>query len=313
MFRWRSQLTVSRAGLFGRADVPPASDLIVPSWEISAYEALWTKHGTVKKMADVFRRHRHPLPSTAAMNEGIGESDISSVREALRKLIPFSRYSALFFRDFEYPERLRAAKHPIEVVYYRGALDLLSSKAVSVVGTRKPTEMGVKRAAKLARFLVAHGYTVVSGLAEGVDTAAHRAAIGAGGQTIGVIGTPLNESYPRSNKELQEQLARDHLLISQTPFYLTSQRTYQHNRAFFPERNKTMSALSLATVIVEASDTSGTLFQAKAAIQQGRRLFILKSCFDNGASWPTEYLSKGATKVVDGDEIIAALESTSGL
>src|SRR5207249_1005573 len=124
---------------------------------------------------------------------------------------------------------------------------------------------------------------VMSGLAEGIDTAVHRAVIEAGGKTIAVIGTPLGRYYPRSNRELQDEIARKHLLVSQVPFYMASQRDWRETRVFFPERNKTMSALSEATIIVEASDSSGTLFQAQAAIQQRRKLFVLTSCFESGA------------------------------
>ena len=96
-------------------------------------------------------------------------------------------------------------------------------------------------------------------------------------------------------------------MVSQVPFLLASERTWQANRTFFPERNKTMSALSLATVIVEASETSGTLFQARAALQQGRKLFILNSCFESGLEWPETFLAKGAIRVAEPAELLEKL------
>jgi DNA processing protein len=117
-----------------------------------------------------------------------------------------------------------------------------------------------------------------------VDTAAHETAIAAGGRTIAVIGTPLSHVYPRTNTELQRKIARDFLLISQVPVKRYETRTTGKNRLFFPERNITMSALTEATVIVEAGETSGTLIQARAALQQGRKLFILDSCFPQRAA-----------------------------
>jgi DNA processing protein len=225
--------------------------------------------------------------------------------------MPYPKFSALFYGDFEYPEQLKDARNPVEVLYYRGALDLLSSRSVAVVGARKASELGIQRAKKLAKLLVEHDFTVMSGLAEGIDTAAHTAALEAGGRTIAVIGTALNEVYPRQNLELQQEIARRFLLISQVPFYLYLQRDYRYNRFFFPERNKTMSALSEASVIVEASESSGSLTQAEAAIQQGRKLFILNSCFERGLNWPEKFLKKGAIRVVDSSEILAHLGSAT--
>ena len=107
-----------------------------------------------------------------------------------------------------------------------------------------------------------------------------------------MIGTPLHTVYPRENLLLQREIAQNHLLISQVPFYLYTRQDYRKNRFFFLERNKTMSALSQATVIVEASETSGTLSQAEAALQQGRKLFILNSCFEYGMEWPDRLLAQ---------------------
>jgi len=151
---------------------------------------------------------------------------------------------------------------------------------------------------------VKDGFTVVSGLARGVDATAHTAAIQAGGKTIAVIGTPLNRSYPKENTALQEGIAQNFLLISQVPVYRYSKQDFRRNRGFFPERNKTMSALTEATVIVEAGQTSGTLIQARAALAQGRKLFILDSCFLNSAlTWPHEFELKGAIRVSKYEDI----------
>jgi DNA protecting protein DprA len=155
-----------------------------------------------------------------------------------------------------------------------------------VVGTRAPSPEGIKRTIKLVSALVKDGYTIMSGLAKGIDTVAHTTAIEQNGNTIAVIGTPINECYPMENKKLQDKIAKEHLLISQVPFLKYQKQDFRQNRYFFPERNKLMSALSKATIIVEAGETSGTLIQAKAAFKQGRHVFILDSCFKNPAlSW----------------------------
>jgi DNA processing protein len=145
-------------------------------------------------------------------------------------------------------------------------------------------------------------------LAEGVDTAAHTAALEHGGHTIAVVGTQLGHIYPKSNVALQERIATDHLLISQVPLLRYEQQHVPQNRLFFPERNITMSALIEGTIIVEAGETSGTLIQARAAMHQGRKLFILESCFEwTDIIWPQKFLKEGAVRVRSSDDIWPAL------
>ena len=118
-----------------------------------------------------------------------------------------------------------------------------------------------------------------------------------GGETVAVIGTPLSTVYPRENADLQRKIAEEYLLISQVPVSRYEKRDFRWNRAFFPERNATMSALSVATVIVEAGETSGALIQARHALQQGRKLFILENCFHRGLEWPERLEAQGAVRV----------------
>jgi len=165
---------------------------------------------------------------------------------------------------------------------------------VSIVGTRDVSEPGRQRAARLARELAASHVVVMSGLARGVDTAALEAAAAAGGHVAAVIGTPVDKAYPAENAGLQEIIYRDHLLVS--PFAIGTQ-TFRGN---FPRRNRVMAALSDATVIVEASDTSGTLHQAAECHRLGRWLFIMKSVVDDKSlSWPTSFLRGEKTMVLE--------------
>jgi DNA processing protein len=209
----------------------------------------------------------------------------------------------------DYPARLRDAAHPVEFLYYRGWWDLIESpKRIAVVGSRHPSDKGIRRAKKLVQQLVQADYTIVSGLAQGIDTVAHTTALQFGGSTIAVIGTPITDYYPVDNKELQDRIAHDYLLISQVPIWRFSTQDYRMNRLFFPERNATMSAVSQATVIVEASNTSGTLAQARAALHQGRKLFILDNCFlDAELTWPKRFQDLGAIRVKHIDDIKAVL------
>jgi DNA processing protein len=281
---------------------------ISPFREMGAYEALWAhKNATFKTIADCFRSNPDTVPS-----ELVGEEEIDT---ALSHVIP--KLEAANIKDLgvrihgsgDYPARLRDAAHPVELLYYRGWWDLIESpKRIAVVGSRDPSDKGVRRAKKLVQQLVQANYTIVSGLAKGIDTVAHTTALEFGGSTIAVIGTPITDYYPVDNKELQDRIAHDYLLISQVPIWRFSTQDYRMNRLFFPERNATMSAVSQATVIVEASNTSGTLAQARAALHQGRKLFILDNCFlDSELTWPTRFQDLGAIRVKHIDDIKAVL------
>jgi DNA processing protein len=137
--------------------------------------------------------------------------------------------------------------------------------------------------------------------------------LSAGGSTIAVIGTPLNACYPAENQKLQEQIAAEHLVISQVPVHRYHHRDWREHRMWFPARNKTMSALTQATIIIEAGETSGTLIQARAALEQGRQLFILNSCFENPSlSWPHRLVNAGAVRARTVADIIAMLKAPDG-
>jgi DNA processing protein len=172
-------------------------------------------------------------------------------------------------------------------VWCVGDVNLLNRKCVAIVGTRQVSREGALRARRLGRELAAVGVVVVSGLAKGIDTEALNAAIEAGGKVIAVIGTPIDKAYPAENKHLQERIYRDHLLISQFP---SGVRVFPSN---FPERNKLMAALSDATAIIEAGDTSGTLHQAAECLRLARWLFIAKSVVDDPSlQWPKRFLGQ---------------------
>ncbi len=174
---------------------------------------------------------------------------------------------------------------------------------VSLVGSRKASPQGLRRTRALARRLVEHNIIVVSGLAAGVDRAAHESAIDSGGQTIAVIGTPLDRCYPRENSELQLRIAREQLLISQ---FRPGHPVAPGN---FPIRNRTMALLTDATVIVEAGEKSGSLVQGWEALRLGRLLFLLESIATHPTlSWPKEMIRHGA-QILSRDNLEVALEN----
>lgn len=181
-------------------------------------------------------------------------------------------------------------KHAPPKTYYSGNLDLLRKGGrVSVVGSRKPTPNGIRRAAIVSERLVKNGITIVSGLAEGIDTIAHQAALKYNGKTIAVLGTPLNKPYPKSNQDLFERLAKEQLVISQFP----SDRPFQSKN--FPIRNRTMALISHATIVIEASEKSGTVHQGWEALRLGRPLYLLENLVkEQHLSWAEEMMKYGA-------------------
>jgi DNA processing protein len=281
---------------------------IVPFREIVAYEALWADRSTsFKSLANMFAQRPGARPS-----DFVEEYKITELYPTIQQLLLNGKQAfhtnLLINGTFDYPKRLLDAKEPVELLYYTGNLDYLQARCIAIVGTRNPSSKGIATVIELTKQLVADDFTIVSGLAMGIDTHAHIAALAAGGRIIAVIGTPLNRVYPEENAKLQDLIAREHLLISQVPFFRYTQQTFVGNKLFFPERNKTMSALSEATLIIEAGETSGTLIQARAALDQKRKLLIWEDCFLNKEiTWPKRFVEKGAIRIGSYEAIKRAL------
>ena len=284
---------------------------VSPFREMGAYEALWSDPKTTfRTLSNRFSDHPGSIPS-----DFVSDTEAHKFADFVRRRFSEEKVDYFGVRVHgagEYPEKLRDAAHPVELIYYQGWWDLAASPSVAVVGTRKPTREGLSRTRRLVRELVKDGYTVVSGLARGIDSAAHETAIEENGRTIAVLGTPLSHCYPKANAGLQRHIAQHGLVISQVPVKRYESQDYRRNRTFFPERNVTMSALTEATVIVEAGETSGTHYQARAAIKQGRKLLILDSCFKNSRlTWPSKFAKKGAVRVKDYGDIRESLVSAT--
>ncbi len=181
----------------------------------------------------------------------------------------------------------------------------LEQSRVSIVGTRTPSKEGAELARRTAEILVRNGYAVVSGLAKGIDTVAHSAAISAGGQTIAVLGTPLDKTYPAENARLQAEIMGKHLAVSQFP----PGRSVQ--RGNFVMRNRTMALISDATVIVEAGRSSGTQHQGWEAIRLGRDLFVSELVMgDPNNEWGQKIAQYGAMTFSDPGDIVDRLPPT---
>ena len=202
--------------------------------------------------------------------------------------------------DEDYPAQLLTIHQRPPFLLYRGRLEPADAGGVAIVGTRKPTDLGLARASAIATGLAQRAVTVVSGLAEGIDTAAHTAAIAAGGRTVAVIGTGLRRAYPSVNAGLQDRIAREHLVLSQ--FWPDAGPT----KTSFPMRNAVMSGYAAATVVIEAAWKSGARMQARLALEHGRPVFLHESLLQH--DWAREYQARGAIVVTTADDVLAALD-----
>jgi DNA processing protein len=203
--------------------------------------------------------------------------------------------------DRGYPDNLRGVHDRPPFVFVAGALVPADGRAIAVVGSRVASQHGIWAARAIAEHLVDQRYTVVSGLAAGIDNAAHTAALARGGRTVAVIGTGLRRCYPPQHADLQRRIATDCAVISQFwPGAPPSRRS-------FPMRNAVMSGLSLATVVVEASLTSGSRIQARLALEHGRPVFLLESLLAH--EWARAFAARPGARVIRSpDEITTVVE-----
>ena len=202
--------------------------------------------------------------------------------------------------DAAYPEQLRTVHQRPPFLTYRGQLDVDDAGGVAIVGTRRASEEGRRRARSLAEELASSGVPIISGLAAGIDTAALQGALAAGGRAVAVIGTGLRRSYPAENAALQARIGEEGLVLSQ--FWPDAPPT-KHS---FPMRNAVMSGYAAATVVIEAGWKSGARMQARLALEHGRPIFLLDSLLEH--DWAREYARRpGAFVVSDIDDVVKSL------
>lgn len=249
---------------------------------------------------------------------GLERRSINSLRslrqrttpEAVTRRLDQLGIKALTLLDETYPANLRQVADPPPVLFVRGHLREQDNVAVALVGTRRATEYGRAVAERLARELALAGVSVVSGLAKGVDTVAHSASVQAGGRTLAVLGCGLDQVYPPENSRLARQI------IERDAGAVVSEFApgIPPDAVNFPRRNRIISGLSLATVIVEAGEKSGALITADFALEQGREVLVVPGSILNPNCVGTNTLLKqGATPVTCVDDILAALSSYRAL
>lgn len=207
----------------------------------------------------------------------------------------------------DYPPLLAQTEQAPRFLYIRGKKSLLFEKrTVALVGSRQASDKAKDNTRRLTIKLGDNGITIISGLAKGIDVTAHQEALKNGFNTIAVIGTNLNQYYPAENKAVQMEIEQKGLVVSQ---FSPANKT---QRWFFPLRNGVMSGLSLATVIMEAGETSGALKQADFALKQGREVLIPKSALDiKTISWPAKYVKKGAKVVTYPKDVLELLAESN--
>lgn len=210
----------------------------------------------------------------------------------------------LCWHDIDYPALLKEIHDAPPLLYYRGRSELLNKPLCAVVGSRRPSRCGIGDAERFGKALSQVGMTVVSGMALGIDAAAHRGALAAASSTIAVLGTGVDQCYPRSNRALFEQIGTEGLIISELPL---GSPPLRHQ---FPRRNRLISGMSLGVLVVEAALRSGSLITARQALEQNREVFAIPGSIHNPASRGCNNLLKqGAKLVEDVDDI---LEEFSG-
>ncbi|WP_366921656.1 DNA-processing protein DprA [Metallumcola ferriviriculae] len=208
----------------------------------------------------------------------------------------------------DYPERLTWLYDPPLVLYYRGDITILKDETIGVVGSRRATAYGAKVAYNLASDLASSGLVIVSGMARGIDTAAHKGALGAQGKTVAVLGSGVDICYPKQNKEIYQEICTKGLVISEFP-----PNTPPEARNF-PIRNRVISGLSSGVVVVEAAEKSGSLITADLALEQGKDVFAVPGPVNSANSVGTNRLLKqGALLVEDADDVLNQLGFSSGL
>lgn len=254
--------------------------------------------------------------SAQALTEvGLGRDVIKRMLEKRRRLDPTLHLKTLAamnvqvvtVMDSEYPKLLAEVKGRPAVLYVRGTLTPGDARAVAVVGTRKPTLYGREVTQKLVTELVAAGVTIVSGLARGIDSVAHRAALDSGGRTIAVMATGIDSVYPPENKELASKIIEYGALVSEFP------PGYMAVPGNFPARNRIISGLSLGVVVTEGASKSGTKITAQHALDQGREVFAVPGPVTSQMSEaPVELLKLGAKVTTSGQDILEELKIDNG-
>ncbi|MBI5890522.1 MAG: DNA-protecting protein DprA [Nitrosomonadales bacterium] len=251
-------------------------------------QAFGTPEAVLQASVSSLSRHVKPVVARA-IAEGIDDTSLCLVADWLDD--PQNRI--LTVADDEYPQALLNTADPPLLLYVKGRLDLLNVPALAVVGSRNATTQGMRNAEAFARSVSEAGLCVVSGMAQGIDSAAHLGGLQGAGSSIAVVGTGLDKVYPAANRKLAHQLAQAGAIVSEFPLGTPPLA------ANFPRRNRIISGLSLACLVVEASVQSGSLITARLALEQGRDVFAIPGSIHSPQSKGCHALIKQGAKLVE--------------
>src|SRR5882724_6957727 len=267
---------------------------------------------TSGKLLDRFRTPQAIFRASRTEPEGAGVS--GSIAQSIASGISFEEAAtqqekmaqcgavAVTMGDARYPQLLREIFDPPVLLFARGRVELLSTLALGVVGTRRPTPYGLAVAERLSGDLAHAGLTIASGMARGIDTAAHKGALARGGGTVAVLGCGVDIVYPQENKKLAADIVAKGLIISEFPMVAVA---FPQN---FPIRNRIISGISVGVLVVEGAQYSGSAITAKLAMDQGREVFAVPGNITSKLSWgPNLLIKQGARLVQDWNDVIAEL------
>jgi DNA processing protein len=255
---------------------------------------LWEGFGSIEKAwkagkEDIFRIEGINRKAAQAFAENRDKIDLEAELETARK----ADVKILTLENDEYPVNLINIYDPPPVIYVKGQLPKIQEKSVAIVGTRKASRYGNETARKLAYELATLGFTIVSGMASGIDTAAHKGALEAGGKTLAVFGCGVDVIFPSENRNLSEQIKNSGALISEFPMGA------KPDKGSFPRRNRVISGLSLGVIVVEGHYDSGAMITAKYAVDQGREVFAVPGNVELDQSKGPHWLIKNGAKLVE--------------
>ncbi|PWU07696.1 MAG: DNA-protecting protein DprA [Terriglobia bacterium] len=269
-----------------------------------------------KRLLDRFRTPEAVFRASRTELEGAGVSgavaqsiasgcsfeDAAAQQEKVRE----SNCELVTITDSRYPRLLREIYDPPILLFARGRLELLDSIMLGVVGTRRPTPYGLAATERLSTDLAQAGLTIASGMARGIDTAAHKGVLSAGGDTVAVLGCGVDVVYPSENRKLASEIAAKGLIVSEFPMGSVA---FPQN---FPVRNRIISGMSVGVLVVEGAQYSGSAITAKLAMDQGREVFAVPGNITSKLSWgPNLLIKQGAKLIQDWNDVIAELPAES--
>ncbi len=272
-----------------------------PDWSLIARQAQLDRGLDLLYRAELIEdsdvaRTAQPLLAAGLENLAAAEERVSAEVESASRLDA----SLTTVLDEDFPANLRLVPDLPPFLFYRGSLRPDDARSVAVVGTRNATDAGIRRARHMAGALAEKGVTIVSGLARGIDTAAHRQTLEVGARTIAVLGTGITRCYPPENAELAEEIASTGALVSQ--FWPTTSPA----QFTFPRRNRVSSGITQGTVVIEASSTSGAKMQARLALEHHKHVFLVRSLVTD-QKWAQSYLRRGAIEVSEVTDVLRHL------